>query len=345
MHLSGASTLADGRGRTGYPRRTESDKAVTLWAVGKTIADEPFALEPDAQAPGLSGPDLARARRRVGMTQRELADRLGVRLWMVEQWESGAKPIPADQAEAVAAAVGAPAGGNGDRPSGPLTAQEIREAQLPRSLRGYDEASTRRLLGDIAAAHERSVRQCDELRQRVEDLTTSSATERDALVAERDGLRTRVDELERAATPAAETEGLRRRVEELEQAVAGYEESERSLSRALVAASRAGEELRKEAEEEAQGILVDARRAAEKLQRELDDRLDSFESERVAILEELKREALASARDDLVALEHSAEPLLEALAAFEDRIRAFAAPQADEAGDADLLDDLKAPSD
>lgn len=341
-------------------------------AMGKAIADEPAAQEHDsgaqrsgdaASASGstLLGTELARARRQAGLTQRELADRLGVRLWMVEQWEAGAKPIPQETGGLIAAAIGAPAvermpallasaDAMGDDSSRPLTAPEIREAVLPRSLRGYDEAATRRLLSDVAIAYERSVSQCDELRERAEQLAQLSSTDMDAVVAERDQLRTHIDELaaelaerERAATPPDEQDELRRRVEELEQALAGYEESEQALSRALVAASRAGEELRKEAEAEAQAIIDDARRSADGVQREIDDRRDSFENERAAIMAELKREALAAARDDLRALEHAAKPILDALAVFEERLCAIAPPEAEETAEAEMLEDLKTP--
>jgi len=333
--------------------------------MAKAIADD-AQLEDDPgsghshEAAAMTGAELARGRRKAGLTQRELADRLGVRLWLVEQWEAGAKPVPHDQVELVAAAIGAPAVERGPAllasadamgESSPprLSAQEIREAQLPRSLRGYDEAATRRLLGDVASAYERSVSQCNELRERVEQLSRSSSADVDAVIAERDELRRRADELaaelaERdRATPARELEELRGRVKELERTVAEYEESEQALSRALVAAGRAGEELRKEAEEEAQAILADARRSAEETKREIDDLRDSFENERAAIMEDLKREALASARDDLLALERTAQPVLEALAVFEERIRALAPPQAAEDGEPELLDDLKAP--
>src|SRR5581483_4515668 len=59
--------------------------------------------EPPLAAVGVA---IARARRAAGLTQRELADKLDVRLWMVDEWEAGAKPIAPDQLEQIAAAVG-----------------------------------------------------------------------------------------------------------------------------------------------------------------------------------------------------------------------------------------------
>ena len=382
--------------------------------MGNAIADEPDALEPERAAPPppeassapeskLLGAQLAQARREAGLTQRELADRLAVRLWMVDQWEAGAKPVPEDKLELITAAIGTPAAerilshdaDHGRRPaasslvgsndvmgapsSNPLTAQQIRDAELPRSLRGYEEAATRPLLGELAAAYDQSVNQCDELRRKVEELESAhidpekhalvvaerdalsqrigqldaesakSSADMDALLAERDGLRKRADELaaelteqERTATPN-ERDELRQRVEELEQALAGYTESEQALTRALVAASRAGEELVKEAETEAQAILAEARRSAEESEREINDRRDAFEDERAAIMEELKREALASAHDDLDAVERAAKPMLEALSLLEQRIRAILPSQPEHTAEAELLDDLKAP--
>ena len=351
--------------------------------MGDAIADEPDTLEPDPEverpreassAPELSGSELAQARRHAGLTQRELADRLGIRLWMIDQWEAGAKPIPHETLGLISAAIGDPAAGRkpavpasrgamGDPSTDPLTAQQIRDAPLPRSLRGYEETATRRLLGDVAATYERSVSQCDELRRQVAELealrdelrervdqlaqSAPSSADMDALAAERDQLRKRADELagelaeqERAAT--GEEDERRRRVEELEQTLAGYADSEQALSRALVAASRAGEELVKEAEAQAQAILDDARRSAEEIQREIDDRRDAFDNERAATVEQLKREALASVRDDLAALEQAAKPVFEALAAFEERIRTIAQSDAEEPAEAELLDGLKA---
>jgi cell division septum initiation protein DivIVA/DNA-binding XRE family transcriptional regulator len=399
-----------------------------------SIADEPAAPGPadspplagGASSPGskLLGAELAHTRREAALTQRELADRLGVRLWMIDQWEAGAKAIPHAMLEQIATAIGTPGAerlagrdidyghrpgaltllGSSDTmaesPSRPLSAQEIRNAELPRSLRGFDETATRRLLDNVATAYERSVSQCDELRQQVDGLeavridpeehtllvmerdelrerlqqmaeaTKSSAdldgivAERDSLLAERDSLRAErnaaveerdelrkradqltaeIAELERAATATGERSGVRERVEELEQKLAGYVESEQALTRALVAASRAGEELVKEAEAEAEAIVSEARRSAKEIERELEDRRGSFDSERATIVEELRREALASSQDDIDALERATKPVLEALAVLQERIRAIVPSGAEDTADAELLEDLKAP--
>jgi len=50
------------------------------------------------------GARIALARRSAGLTQRALADLVGVRLWVVDRWESGAGTVPLDQLDVVATA-------------------------------------------------------------------------------------------------------------------------------------------------------------------------------------------------------------------------------------------------
>ena len=42
----------------------------------------------------MTGPDLREARQSLGLTQQELADRLGVSRASVNRWETGAWPVP-----------------------------------------------------------------------------------------------------------------------------------------------------------------------------------------------------------------------------------------------------------
>ncbi len=58
------------------------------------------------RAVGDTGRRVVWARREAGLTQRELADRVGARLQMVDQWESGARPVPLKQLERIAEATG-----------------------------------------------------------------------------------------------------------------------------------------------------------------------------------------------------------------------------------------------
>jgi len=336
------------------------------------------------------------------MTRRELADRLGERLWTVEEWEEGRKPVPPEKVDAIAEITGVSLdlseadasrseGGGVEaqqrwiRSLGPvdepvrsqLTVDQIREPVLPRGLRGFDESATRRWLAEVAADYERLVAERDELRNRVDELGAPDALDEQAqVVVERDDLRQRVARLEAALDQrkdydevvsarsklereaaelwellstrddydaiVAERNELRARLEE---AQAG-KETEQSLSRALLAASRAGEELIKEAEAEADAMIAAARAAAAETERELESLRQSFETEREAFLEALRAEALEIAREDLAALQQEAELLVPALTALTHRIDATARlrlrPAEDEPVGGDLLDDLQA---
>ena len=337
-------------------------------------ASPPEGGEP---APVGVGAELARARREAELTQRELADRLGVRLWMVDEWEAGKKAIPSDQLDPIATALGTSTerllGGGGpsalepspseavsppepsepaSAPSDtPLTADQVRDAALPRGLRGYDEGATRRLLGEIAAHYEQVVAERDELVRQVEELEASAAAgdELERVVSERDELRQRVGKLPKRKdyeALAGERDGLRQRVDELEEKLAKREDSEQVLTRTLVAAGRAGEELVKEAEEEADRIRSEALRRADETERELEEQRRSIERERNAVRQQLRREALASAREDLMALQQDAEPLLAALTALSGRLDALVVPEQGEAAGehpvgSELLEDLQ----
>ena len=61
-------------------------------------ADDRTSVGGDASV----GARIARARREAGLTQRALADLAGVRLWVVDQWESGARAVLPDQLDRIA---------------------------------------------------------------------------------------------------------------------------------------------------------------------------------------------------------------------------------------------------
>ena len=371
------------------------------------------------------------------MTRRQLADRLGERLWTVEEWEAGRQPVPPEKVDAIAEATGASkdllvSGANQVEGTGveaqqrwirslgpvnapvhrPLTVDEIRDPELPRSVRGFEPAATRRWLSEVAVHYERVVAERDQLRWRVEDLEAAPppADDHAQVVAERDELRQRIAELDAAASaPAdyeevvAERDELRGRVAQLDATVAELQasleqrkdydevvsarakleretaelwelvsaredydaivgerddlrrrlteaeastETEQALSRALLAASRAGEELVREAQAEADAILAAARASAAETERELELQRHALETERDAFLEALRAEALQAARDDLAALQQEAEQLVPALTALAQRIQTTArfrldTPE-DEPVDAELVDDLQA---
>jgi len=62
------------------------------------------AVQPSAGGDASVGARIARARRDAGLTQRALADLIGVRLWVVDRWESGAGAVPPEQLDTVATA-------------------------------------------------------------------------------------------------------------------------------------------------------------------------------------------------------------------------------------------------
>jgi len=285
-----------------------------------------------------------------------------------------------------------------------LKVDQIRNPELPRSLRGYEVVATQALLEEIAEQYERLLAEREELRRRLDDLEAASpsADDRDLLAAERDELWQRVAELEAEADGredhevlAAERDRLRARVGELEALADGrkdydevvsararlevdvaelqellstrddYEaivaerddlrgrlteaevptETDHVLSRALLAASRAADELVQEAQTEAEAILAAAQGSVAAAERGLEERRRALESERDAYLEALRVEALQAAREDLVALQQEAEPLVRVLGAFTRRIRAIVqiqldAPEQEPPGE--LLDDLQA---
>jgi len=58
----------------------------------------------------------------------------------------------------------------------PLTAQQLRSADLPRARRGFDEEATRRLLADAAEAINAITRERDDLKKQVAELSEQAAT-------------------------------------------------------------------------------------------------------------------------------------------------------------------------
>src|SRR3712207_9212370 len=54
------------------------------------------------------GERIAQARREAGLTQMALAERLRVRLWLVDQYETGGRDVPLDRLEGISEAPGRP---------------------------------------------------------------------------------------------------------------------------------------------------------------------------------------------------------------------------------------------
>jgi cell division septum initiation protein DivIVA len=110
----------------------------------------------------------------------------------------------------------------------------LRDVSLPRSRRGFDEAATRRLLGEVATVVESLTAERENLRRQVESLQSTTAS----------------DEPSPAASDADESPD---------------NESPEALGNAILAAKHAGEELIAAAQEEADQILAAAAAEADRL--------------------------------------------------------------------------------
>ena len=124
-----------------------------------------------------SGGGLRQARRTAGLTQAELARRLDVRLWLIDQWETGGRPIPEDRQEALWAAIGWPSPDDGSDEAAPALETETFhddsqlhaapaaptmelmddlwrpiDPDLPRALRGYEPDAVHALLGELSSS-------------------------------------------------------------------------------------------------------------------------------------------------------------------------------------------------
>jgi len=218
-------------------------------------------------------------------------------------------------------------------------------------MRGLQEEATRNRLTEIAFQYEAVVRERDELGRRVGELE-AGRVDYEAVVRERDELGRRVGELEAGRVDCEavvrERDELRHRVEVLQDRVDELDqgETEQLLRKALLAAGRAGDELVQEARAEAEAIVTAALKEVEEAERELEERRRSFVDERDALLERLRDEALAAARNDLASMQQDADLLVDALVAFSGRIGAIGRlePVALEDGPRDeLLEDLRMP--
>lgn len=62
-----------------------------------------------------------------------------------------------------------------------ITPEQIRDASLPKSLRGFDETATRELLADVAATVKQLTSERDELRRQLDETSSPSADSVDPL--------------------------------------------------------------------------------------------------------------------------------------------------------------------
>jgi cell division initiation protein len=194
---------------------------------------------------------LRDARRGAGLTQAELGKRLEVRLWMVDQWETGRRAIPSERYDALAEALGVEPGDSkadisdlhmsprAETMSG-VPDSDTSQPDLPRAVRGYETGAVHAHLKELE-------------------------TQRDDLAVELEAERSRVAELEERLST----------VEAGVAADAGTptdpSEDEAVLRDVLVTAQRAANEVRDAAHREAAEIAESARRSSEQAIREADE--------------------------------------------------------------------------
>ncbi len=166
----------------------------------------------------------------------------------------------------------------------PLTPPQIRDAELPRALRGFDVSATRGLLADAAATLSAVTRERDDLRKRVDELSVQAA--RNPTDAERLGAvllmakRAGDDLIAKAAQEAAEIRAD-------------------------------AETFRVEAESRRASVFAETRAQADAMIREATATVDSLGHE----AEDLRR-SLATHRDEFVAFLHSSLEQLESVEAL-----------------------------
>lgn len=172
----------------------------------------------------------------------------------------------------------------------PLTPPQIRDAELPRSLRGFDVDATRGLLANVAGALAAVTRERDDLRKQVEALSVqASQNPTDAerlgavlLTAKRAG----EDLVAKAADEAEEiragAEQMRAEVETERAELAGRARAEADAMVGEAAATV--ESLKREAEELRHSIAARRQELVTFLQSAL-DQLEEVESARPAVAE------------------------------------------------------------
>jgi cell division septum initiation protein DivIVA len=136
----------------------------------------------------------------------------------------------------------------------------IRVVSLPKSLRGFDETATRKLLSEVATVVESLTAERESLIRQVESLQSTAASDEPSLAA------LSVDEKP------------------------DHDESAEALGNAILAAKHAGEELIAAAQEEANQILADAAAEADRLAEQARNSTADIERELAQERERLERE-------------------------------------------------------
>jgi transcriptional regulator with XRE-family HTH domain len=249
--------------RTAYARRRKAwgvfyfgFTLMPVRAKGTVLPTEPQSTDraanqsPDGPDPRI-GARIALARREAELTQRALADRIGVRLWMVDQWESCARAVPPEQLEHIADATKRPARwfltGTDDAltelrakaPQARAFDAELEAEELERLARGVGEREQ--------ALAEREV-ELQELGERLQEARRQA----DARLADAER---KLLELERRRQELANRE------QSLEDAERERSQTDEAavVGKALISAQRAADLLQAEAAQETETILAAAR--------------------------------------------------------------------------------------
>jgi cell division septum initiation protein DivIVA/DNA-binding transcriptional regulator YdaS (Cro superfamily) len=272
-----------------------------------------------------SGEDLRQARRAADLTQAALADRLGVRLWMIDAWESGARAIPADRIDEIAKATGwrpgeptdgaveapavaIPEEGRASRASRPVqgesqlpipspgsTMETVDDGadfdqNLPRALRGYDPAAVRALVGKVEATRNRLASELNEVRSRAADIEGQAKAAQDRVAQLEVRLQTAED---RAAKLEEQVQIAQARAEEPTDEAPDFRVQEDLIRDAILTAQKAANDVRDEARRSASEILDSARHEAERIVSEADKERERL-AEEITRLEQLAETSRAA---------------------------------------------------
>lgn len=287
------------------------------------------------------GARIARARREAELTQRVLADRLGVRLWMVDQWETGARAAPPAQLEQMAKVTKRSAQWFLTGTENRLTEQRADAPAAETQIAGLEAANLERLALEVAD-RERALAERDAelqaLGRRLEE--TRGQADKRLAEAERQLL-----ELERRRQELEERERLleeatRERLQTDEAAVIGE---------ALISAQRTANLLQAEAVQEAETTVAAARIEAKAIVTTAEHTRDLADRDRAEADELLTQ--LRAALEETVARWNSLAPYASDVSRQErgqDQGAASVTGQTDEPADgleADLERDLQSRAD
>src|SRR6185312_588452 len=224
----------------------------------------------DTPATALDATALRHARHEANLTQAQLAERLGVRVLTVEQWEWRARPIPASLVPAIRAALAPePPPEDADAQDEVADGGPTENPQLVESLFEQAAATTARLQRDVAAF----MRRIEELEDAVADSERRSAQLLEATSRQRQEaiLRDTLLTAQRAASDVREqarrsaTLALRKARRRARRLLAEAEQDRERAARAAAESARARrtieaelEQLARAAREEAERVLREA---------------------------------------------------------------------------------------